>query len=66
VACAAPARLEQSRVEPFLAVGGELWLETDRPARVEVDGELRGHTPLRISLDADALRVMAKSDSPDR
>jgi YegS/Rv2252/BmrU family lipid kinase len=52
--------------EPFLAVGGELWLETDRPARVEVDGELCGHTPLRISLDANALRVMARADSPDR
>ena len=52
--------------EPFLAVGGELWLETDRPARVEVDGELRGHTPLRIGLDANALRVMARADSPDR
>jgi diacylglycerol kinase (ATP) len=52
--------------DPFLAVGGELWLETDRPARVEVDGELRGHTPLRIGLDANALRVMARADSPDR
>ncbi|MEU7934843.1 diacylglycerol/lipid kinase family protein [Micromonospora echinofusca] len=51
--------------EPFLAVGG-LWLETDRPARVEVDGELCGHTPIRIGLDANALRVMAPAGSPDR
>jgi diacylglycerol kinase (ATP) len=51
--------------EPFLAVG-ELWLETDRPARVEVDGELCGQTPLRIGLDANALRVMAPAGSPDR
>ncbi|MFC0004495.1 diacylglycerol/lipid kinase family protein [Micromonospora siamensis] len=51
--------------EPFLAVG-ELWLETDRPARVEVDGELCGTTPVRIGLDVNALRVMAPADSPDR
>ncbi|WP_428963197.1 diacylglycerol/lipid kinase family protein [Micromonospora fluostatini] len=51
--------------DPFLAVG-ELWVETDRPARVEVDGELCGRTPIRIGLDANALRVMAAADSPDR
>ncbi|MEU7906552.1 diacylglycerol kinase family protein [Actinoplanes sp. NPDC049118] len=51
--------------EPFLAVG-ELWLETDRPAQVEIDGEPRGSTPLRIGLDANALRVMAPAGTPDR
>jgi YegS/Rv2252/BmrU family lipid kinase len=51
--------------EPFLAVR-ELWLETDRPARVEVDGEPYGETPIRIGLDPNALRVMASADSPDR
>ncbi|BCL17924.1 diacylglycerol/lipid kinase family protein [Micromonospora sagamiensis] len=51
--------------EPFLAVR-ELWLETDRPARVEVDGELYGRTPIRLGLAANALRVMAPADSPDR
>ncbi|GID95686.1 diacylglycerol/lipid kinase family protein [Amorphoplanes digitatis] len=50
--------------EPFLAVG-ELWLETDRPARVEVDGEPRGRTPLRIGLAANALRVMAPAGTLD-
>ncbi|MGK5682660.1 diacylglycerol/lipid kinase family protein [Actinoplanes sp. URMC 104] len=53
------------REEPFLAAG-ELWLETDRPARVEVDGEPGGRTPLRIGLAANALRVMAPPDAPDR
>ncbi|WP_127501131.1 diacylglycerol/lipid kinase family protein [Actinoplanes solisilvae] len=53
------------REEPFLAVD-ELWLETDRPARVEVDGEPGGSTPLRIGLAANALRVMAPADAPDR
>ncbi|MEU8298707.1 diacylglycerol kinase family protein [Micromonospora sp. NPDC048909] len=51
--------------EPFLAVD-ELWLETDQPARVEVDGELRGRTPIRVGLAANALRVMAPSDTRDR
>ena len=41
------------------------WLETDRPARVEVDGEPCGQTPLRIGLDANALRLMAPADAPD-
>ena len=50
--------------EPFLAVD-ELWLEADRPARVEVDGEPSGRTPLRIGLDANALRVMAPAGTPD-
>jgi diacylglycerol kinase (ATP) len=49
---------------PFLAVG-ELWLETDRPAAVEVDGEPCGRTPLRIALDANALRIMAPLGTPD-
>jgi diacylglycerol kinase family enzyme len=53
------------REEPFLAVGG-LWLETDRPARVEVDGEPCGTTPMRIGLNANALRIMAAADTPDR
>ncbi|GLW27395.1 diacylglycerol/lipid kinase family protein [Actinoplanes regularis] len=52
------------RERPFLAVR-ELWLETDRPAPVEVDGEPRGTTPMRIAVDANALRVMAPADSPD-
>ncbi|MET8836039.1 YegS/Rv2252/BmrU family lipid kinase [Micromonospora sp. NPDC004540] len=51
--------------EPFLAVG-QLWLETDRPARIEVDGEPYGETPVRIGLDPNALRLMAAADSPDR
>jgi diacylglycerol kinase (ATP) len=53
------------REEPFLATG-ELWLETDHPARVEVDGEPAGHTPLRIGLAANALRVMAPPTAEDR
>jgi YegS/Rv2252/BmrU family lipid kinase len=53
------------RERPFLAVG-ELWLETDRPARVEVDGEPCGSTPMRIGLDGNALRIMVPAGTPDR
>ena len=53
------------RERPFLAVG-ELWLETDRPARLEVDGEPCGSTPMRIGLDGNALRIMAPAGTPDR
>ncbi|GAA1611644.1 diacylglycerol/lipid kinase family protein [Actinoplanes couchii] len=52
------------RERPFIAVG-ELWLETDRPAHVEVDGEPCGSTPLRIAVDANALRIMASQETPD-
>ncbi|MEV4481616.1 diacylglycerol/lipid kinase family protein [Micromonospora coxensis] len=51
--------------EPFLAVG-QLWLDTDRPAQVEVDGEPYGQTPIRIGLDPNALRVMAPAGTLDR
>ncbi|MFI7597294.1 diacylglycerol/lipid kinase family protein [Actinoplanes sp. NPDC049681] len=53
------------REEPFLAVG-ELWLETDRPARIEVDGEPCGQTPIRIRVDPNALRIMAPAGTVDR
>lgn len=52
------------REQPFLAVG-ELWLETDRPAHVEVDGEPCGSTPLRVAVDPNALRIMAPPDTTD-
>ncbi|AVT28245.1 MULTISPECIES: diacylglycerol kinase family protein [unclassified Plantactinospora] len=51
--------------EPFLTAG-EILLRTDRPVPVEVDGEVRGRTPVRIGLAANALRVMAPADAPDR
>ncbi|GIF13007.1 diacylglycerol/lipid kinase family protein [Actinoplanes teichomyceticus] len=61
---AATGHRRSLRDHPFLAVG-ELWLETDHPAHVEVDGEPRGATPMRIAVDPNALRIMAPADSPD-
>jgi YegS/Rv2252/BmrU family lipid kinase len=41
----------------FLAAS-ELWLDTDPPLPLDVDGEIRAHTPTRITLAPQALRVM--------
>ena len=41
----------------FLAVS-ELWLDTDPPLPLDVDGEIRAQTPARITLAPLALRVM--------
>lgn len=48
----------------FLAVQ-ELWLDTDPPLPLDVDGEIHGHTPARIALAPEALRVMVTPDYPD-
>jgi YegS/Rv2252/BmrU family lipid kinase len=54
-----------SLAEPaFLAVS-ELWLHTDPPLPLDVDGEIRGHTPARIALAPEALRVMVAPGFPD-
>ena len=47
----------------FLAVS-ELWLDTDPPLPLDVDGEIRGTTPTRIVLAPNALRVMVTPDFP--
>jgi YegS/Rv2252/BmrU family lipid kinase len=49
---------------PFLTTR-EVWLQTDPPLALDVDGEIRGQTPVQITLDADALRVMVAADFPD-
>jgi diacylglycerol kinase (ATP) len=48
----------------FLAVS-ELWLETDPSLPLDVDGEIRGYTPARVALAAEALRVMVAPGFPD-
>jgi diacylglycerol kinase (ATP) len=49
---------------PFLTVS-ELWLDTDPPLPLDVDGEIRAHTPARIALAPNALRVMVTPGFPD-
>ncbi|MGH3779178.1 MAG: hypothetical protein ACRDRO_00750 [Pseudonocardiaceae bacterium] len=48
----------------FLAVN-DLWLHTDPPLPLDIDGKIRGHTPTRITLASEALRVMVTLDFPD-
>jgi YegS/Rv2252/BmrU family lipid kinase len=49
---------------PFLTTR-ELWLETDPPMELDVDGEVRGRTPVQITLEANALRVMVPTAFTD-
>jgi diacylglycerol kinase family enzyme len=48
---------------PFL-VTDDLWLHTDPVLPIDVDGEVVGHTPTRVTLAAEALRVMVAADDP--
>jgi diacylglycerol kinase (ATP) len=48
---------------PFLATA-DLRLETDPPLLLDIDGEIRGHTPVRIHILPKALRVMVAPDFP--
>ncbi len=55
----------RSLSEPaFLAVR-ELWLDTDPPMPLDVDGEIRARTPVRVALAPNALRVMVPPAFPD-
>jgi diacylglycerol kinase family enzyme len=49
---------------PFLTAR-HVWLHTDPPLDLDVDGEIRGRTPAQITLEANALRVMVGTDFPD-
>ena len=49
---------------PFLTAR-HVWLHTDPPLDLDVDGEIRGRTPAQITLEANALRVMVGADFPD-
>lgn len=42
---------------PYLAAR-ELWLATDPPRPLDLDGEVRGTTPVHIGLLPNALRVL--------
>ncbi len=51
--------------EPVFLAVDDLWLHTDPPLPLDIDGEIRGHTPTRITLAPEALRVMVAPDFPD-
>ncbi|TWF76513.1 YegS/Rv2252/BmrU family lipid kinase [Pseudonocardia hierapolitana] len=49
---------------PFLTAD-RLSLETDPPLDLDIDGEIRGRTPVEIHLEANALRVMVNPSFRD-
>jgi diacylglycerol kinase (ATP) len=49
---------------PFLTAR-HVWLQTDPPMDLDVDGEIRGRTPAQVTLEANALRVMVGADFQD-
>jgi diacylglycerol kinase (ATP) len=51
--------------EPAFLATSDLWLDTDPPLPLDIDGEVRGQTPVRITLAANALRVMVAPAFPD-
>lgn len=55
----------RTHAEPAFLATRELWLHTDPPLPLDIDGEIHGHTPVRITLAANALRVMVAPGFPD-
>jgi diacylglycerol kinase (ATP) len=49
---------------PFVTTG-EMWVDTDPPLALDLDGEVRGRTPARIVLLPQALRVLVPTDFAD-
>lgn len=50
--------------EPFVTTG-RLRIETDPPIPVSIDGEVRAHTPLEVTVAPNALYAMVPRDFPD-
>jgi len=55
----------RSHAEPAFLATRELWLHTTPPLPLDIDGEIHGHTPARITLAPNALRVMVAPGFPD-
>jgi len=55
----------RTHAEPAFLAAEELWLRTDPPLPLDIDGEICGQTPARITLAANALRVMVEPGFPD-
>jgi diacylglycerol kinase (ATP) len=51
--------------EPLFVTGTDLWLHTDPPQALDIDGEISGRTPAHLTLAPNALRVMVAPDFPD-
>jgi diacylglycerol kinase (ATP) len=59
------AGARRSQAEPAFLATTEVWLHTDPPLPLDIDGEISGQTPARITLAPNALRVMVSPGFPD-
>jgi len=59
------AGAHRTQAEPAFLATGELWLRTDPPLPLDIDGEILGETPARITLAPNALRVIVDPGFPD-
>jgi diacylglycerol kinase (ATP) len=55
----------RTQAEPAFLATGDLWLRTEPPLPLDIDGEIQGETPARITLAPNALRVMVDPGFPD-
>jgi len=55
----------RTQAEPAFLATGDLWLRTEPPLPLDIDGEIHGETPARITLAPNALRVVVDPGFPD-
>jgi YegS/Rv2252/BmrU family lipid kinase len=55
----------RTQAEPAFLAARELWLRTEPPLPLDIDGEIGGQTPARITLAPNALRVIVDPGFPD-
>jgi diacylglycerol kinase family enzyme len=55
----------RTQAEPAFLAARDLWLRTEPPLPLDIDGEVCGQTPARITLAPNALRVMVDPGFPD-
>jgi len=55
----------RTHAEPAFLATGDLWLRTEPPLPLDIDGEIHGETPARITLAPNALRVVVGPGFPD-
>ncbi len=55
----------RSHADSAFLVGSDLRLRTDPPLPLDIDGEILGTTPVRVTLAPNAMRVMVDPSFPD-
>jgi diacylglycerol kinase family enzyme len=55
----------RTQAEPAFLATRDLWLRTEPPLPLDIDGEIHGETPARITLAPNALRVVVGPGFPD-